>query len=431
MNSLRTGNWLWLMLAVLAALAILGLGCQKTVYLMPTPAVMSTGEHNPFANNPVLEKSNRVEVFFTTNRAPFYDKAHRTYTIFPGERMRLGVASLGIGEEETSWLEIFTMSTSSDGQDRPALVLNHIDEMADFPLDGGGDVDRTISGGQAFFSTVNDLLSRGVDKNLTIYVHGANSSIYRASAQAAQYRHFTGRNSAVLVFLWPSAENLLKYGMDVRHAKKSAPAFARLITLLSKHTRAEKINILAYSAGAQIVSPGLAILGLETREKGGAGDLRLGKVYYAAADVGLDAFMENLQAYLPLADSVTLTINMRDTVLDLAEQHHRVSRAGRPKAGDLSPEARQWARDASNTSGFDIIGVDSETVSGLPSGSHDFWYAHPWVSSDVLVQFLFSAEPGVRGLVENRNEKGLRYWTFPPDYPRRIIDILNRAREGE
>jgi hypothetical protein len=27
-------------------------GCQKKVYLMPTPAVMQTGEHDPFAVNP-------------------------------------------------------------------------------------------------------------------------------------------------------------------------------------------------------------------------------------------------------------------------------------------------------------------------------------------------------------------------------------------
>jgi len=49
---------------------------------------------------------------------------------------------------------------------------------------------------------------------------------------------------------------------------------------------------------------------------------------------------------------------------------------------------------------------------------------HPWVSSDVLVQFIFNADPGPRGLKENRNEVGLRYWTFPPDYPERIIGIL-------
>ena len=98
-----------------------------------------------------------------------------------------------------------------------------------------------------------------------VYVHGANSTIYRAAAQAAQYRHFTGRNCIVLVFLWPSAENLLAYGTDVRHAKRSAPAFKRFITLLAEYTHAENINILAYSAGAQVASPGLGHPGTENK----------------------------------------------------------------------------------------------------------------------------------------------------------------------
>jgi hypothetical protein len=113
----------------------------------------------------------------------------------------------------------------------------------------------------------------------------------------------------------------------------------------------------------------------------------------------------------------------------MAEWHHGVSRAGRPKAEDLSPEAAQWARTASIESGFDIIGVDEKTVIGLSSGAHDFWYGHPWISSDVLVQFLFHADPLKRGLLENFNEHGLRYWTFPPDYPDRIIRIIHDAKE--
>ena len=162
-----------------------------------------------------------------------------------------------------------------------------------------------------------------------------------------------------------------------------------------------------------------------------AGKLRLGEVYFAGADIGIDTFVEHLQTYLDIPRSVTLTINLKDTVLAMAEWHHGVSRAGRPRAEDLSPEAAQWARTASAVSGFDIIGVDENTVIGLSSGAHDFWYAHPWISSDVLVQFLFHADPLTRGLVENVNEYGLRYWTFPPDYPDRIIGIIQEAKKEE
>ena len=421
-------NYRSLLYLIIGLLIVTAVGCQQKVYLMPTPAIMATGELNPFSINPNLEESNRVDVIYATNRTPMGDDDRRTYTIFPGNELRLGIAHFTIGDKETDWGKIFKLSTSDEKSDRPALHLEDLQELAVIPLKNEtAKISKKI---EFFAASVNDVLASSVDKDIMVYVHGANSSIYRAAAQAAQYRHFTGRNSVVIAFLWPSAENLLAYGTDVRHAQKSAPAFMHLIILLNEYTNAKNINILAYSAGSQIVSPGLAILG---REKKGESrqKLRLGEVYFAGADIGIDTFLEDLQSYIDIPRSVTLTINLKDTVLAMAEWHHGVSRAGRPRAEDLSPEAAQWARNASVESGLDIIGVDEKTVTGLSSGAHDFWYGHPWISSDVLVQFLFHADPLKRGLVENYNEHGLRYWTFPPDYPDRILRIIHEAKKEE
>jgi hypothetical protein len=67
----------------------------------------------------------------------------------------------------------------------------------------------------------------------------------------------------------------------------------------------------------------------------------------------------------------------------------------------------------------------------MEEGAHNFWYENAWVSSDVLVQFLFHAEPAVRGLEYNQGERGAVYWTFPGNYPERIITILREAKEQE
>lgn len=411
---------------VTGLLTVAAAGCQSTVYLMPTPAIMATGELNPFSINPNLDESNRIDVLFATNRMPLGDAENKTYAIFPGNALRMGIAHFTIGDKETAWEQIFRLSTSDENRGRPALHLEDLEELAVIPLDDETDpIPREF---EFLTSAINDALARSIDKDIMIYVHGANSTIYRAAAQAAQYRHFTGRNSVVLVFLWPSAENLLGYGTDVRHAKRSAPAFKRLITLLAEYTNAENINILAYSAGAQIASPGLAILGRKTKgEK--RWRLHLGEVYYAAADEGVDSFVENLRTYLDIPLNVTFIVNRKDRILALTESHHGVSRIGRPKEDDLSPEETQWIQRASVESSLDIIGVDDKTVTGMPSKSHDFWYRHPWISSDILVQFMFHADPRKRGLVENHTENGLRYWTFPPDYPDRIINIIKQAKK--
>ena len=41
--------------------------------------------------------------------------------------------------------------------------------------------------------------------------------------------------------------------------------------------------------------------------------------------------------------------------------------------------------------------------------------------------FLFQLPPRERGLVETTRDDSLRYWTFPPDYPERIIGIVEGA----
>ncbi len=416
---------------ILPLVLLLGLitGCvggQPKVYLMPTPAVMGSGELDPFRINPDLEQDTRVRILYATNRRPTGEKKEREYSKRPGEMLRLGIAQLDIGEESEGWDEIIELSTTDNDQAGPQLYLERIEELLVLPIeDDGQPLPPELA---ALAGDINRSLAGRVDKDIMVYVHGANASVYRAAAQAAQYHHFTGRNSLVLAFFWPTGEHILRYRKDVRQAGQSVLAFKRLITLLAEQTTAEHINILAYSAGAMIVSPALALLGEEyTGEQ--RDELRLGEIYYAAPDVATDHFVEHLQAYHHPTQGVTLSINPSDSVLRHAQRHHRGSRAGRPSQDDLDEEALQWIRNASLGAALELIVVDNETVAGLAPGSHSFWYSHPWLSSDVLVQFMFNANPEQRGLVENTNEHGLRYWTFPPDYPERIIRILQDARE--
>jgi esterase/lipase superfamily enzyme len=135
---------------------------------------------------------------------------------------------------------------------------------------------------------VNKALRSSASRDLLVYVHGSNNTLPRGAAQAAQLRHITGRRKVVLAFLWPSAGSILKYFTDVGNAAASVDPFVRLIELLAANTDAQGIDVLAYSAGAQIVSPGLARLGTprpgETPEQLRR-RLRLAQIYFAAPDI--------------------------------------------------------------------------------------------------------------------------------------------------
>ena len=298
---------------------------------------------------------------------------------------------------------------------------------------------------------LNDYIDRSPLRDITIYVHGANNNFYRTAAQAAQYRHFTGRQTVVVLYSWPSAESIVRYGTDIRNIRQTVPTFVRFIRLLARHSSARKINILAYSAGATLTTEGLAELGEDTSNpdrQAYKDSLRIGAVYFAAPDTDFDDWVDQYRSYHDIVDSVTVTINPNDTVLGIAQEDRRwkayggwddyidgsttKSRLGRPDIDDISEQDRRWLVQQSNTGNLDIIDIDPNAIPGLGKGDHDFWYSSPWVSTDALLDINLHASPGDRGLAMRRGDLGARIWYFPEDYEKRVLEAINNlAREYE
>jgi esterase/lipase superfamily enzyme len=275
------------------------------------------------------------------------------------------------------------------------------------------------------------LLRRRGNRDLLIYVHGANTDFERAAAQAAQFQHFLGRDAVVMLFAWPSAGTLLRYGRDVATTRRSEPVFARLLQQVSDHTQAAHLNVLAYSAGAMIASPGLARAADEAAAKANPVPLRLGEVYYAAPDIDFPVFVDNLPRYEGHVRRVTVAVNLSDRALSFAQWRHRVSRAGRPNLAEIGPEETRWLVEASGREELDVLSIRAEDLPGLPADSHAFWYDHPWVSSDVLLKLRFHAPPPARGLDHNSNDIELAFWTFPADYPQRLPAVVRQLAAGQ
>jgi esterase/lipase superfamily enzyme len=411
-------------------LIFLLLSCQSKVYLMPTPAVLQTGRHDPFAVNPDQDQTNQVMLAYATNRMGVGPEDDKKYVTLFDRYLRLGFAEVRIGTENDTWWDIYDLSTTDKRQGDIVIDLEKTEELAE--LDSDDPVDKLTPEAGYFFDKLNAALEQSLDKDLIVYVHGANNTFYRSSAQAAQFHHFTGRNSVVLFYAWPSAASLLRYGVDVNNARRTAPVFARLLEILARHSTAEHIDILAYSAGAQVLSPALALL----RKEYGTEDpdklkkrLRLGEVYFAAPDIDFKVFLYDLATYIDIPEHVTLALNPDDRVLKFATMHHKVSRAGRPDPDELNAEETKFVLEASRELPLDILWITSETIPEMDKGSHDFWYSHPWVSTDVLVLFLFNARPADRGLVEYEGERGGRVWYFPEDYPDRASRAIVKLKE--
>ena len=80
---------------------------------------------------------------------------------------------------------------------------------------------------------------------------------------------------------------------------------------------------------------------------------------------------------------------------------------------------------------FHVIDIDGSRIPGLARGEHDAWYNHPWVNSDLIIQFLHHADPKERGLEIKKVEQRpwSQYWIYPVDYPSRIRKLLPALRE--
>ena len=401
---------------------------QPPMRLMPTPQAFLGGAPNAFAANPALDRDNRIEFFYATNRLPVGPRNNRLYAIAPGRNLNFGVGSIRIGGEGTAWDKIYALSTGTSDDRRPQLNLETLTELASLDEEEAAlSLAQLPAGARGWFGLLNAALERSPDKDIIIYVHGANATVERAAGQAAQLHHFTGQNSIVLLFAWPTAENFLRYPQDVETAFGAAPQLARLVKLLAQHSKARNIDIMTYSAGGTVGSAGLALVGQEARRPG-ARSPRLGEVYHAAPDADTRDFADDLADYVELARQVTVAANMGDLTLRISQTVNRASRAGRPDFAELSPEAQGRLLEATKVHGLELVSVRAVDFPNLSTHSHTFWYTDPWVSSDVLLTLLLHLTPAERTLVSQPHASGGRFWTFPTDYDAQLPAVLASAR---
>jgi esterase/lipase superfamily enzyme len=318
--------------------------------------------------------------------------------------------------------QVLEWTFAADQGDRPFIRLERMRESATLSPNAG-------TGAAAdWIAQIDAALAESPVMDVLVYVHGANTTVERAAGQASQLRHFTGRNSVVVLFAWPTAENFLRYGRDITTAFGAAPKLAELIALLAEKTAGARINVFTYSAGATVGSDGLA---LAARSEPSVA-ARIGEVYHAAPDADFRAFVDDMAAYSGKVGRVTTAVNLGDSALRLAGAVNRASRAGRPDLHELDPEAAEWLLDATGTGRTEVIQILPEAMPDLPATSHTFWYDDPWVSNDVLLTLLFNLPPGARGLEQGLSLSGHTYWTFPKDYPERmptVVDDLRNRRD--
>ena len=404
-------------------------GCQPKVYLMPAPVgLIGNGQFFLLSEENIDE--NLLYTLYATNRIPIKNSNDLTsYSILPSRKLELGFLAHRVGDASMNWEDLQRESLKQDRDKDLLLTQEFVRPMALFNEEV--DLQQMSARAEGFFDTVNKALRKTYDKDITVYVHGANSNFHRATAQGAQFFHFTGHNSIILSFSWPSAENIFRYKTDVLHAKQTIPAFSRLLEILAIHTKARNINIIAYSAGAQVVAPGLAYLhdlypGLSSKEL--KKKLRIGEVYFAAPDTTLKSFVGRYLKFSNIVNRTTITLNKNDRILFLAALQNRKSSLGRPDVDELDKSEIEQLIEVLDTVNLDVIDVGGSKALNL-GRSHDYWYSNSWVSNDLLMVLIFNASPEERGLVRSRTEVGSTLYYFPDNYDAILPYLLKEQKD--
>ncbi len=398
---------------LLLSMVALFAGCQSKLPLMPTPEVLKDPRFDLFTYYQSPDELNLIRTGYVTTRAPS-DKATKHYQGRADALMHFGGVELKLAEAEDVEL-LYQQSTASDRETDFRWHLNAVEPLASRSRTGDSLADCASSDGvEPFLDAANGWWGEFADKNLTLYVHGANNTFYNSVSRGGQYQYFTGDNAPVLTFAWPSPGSIFGYNRDKAEADAAGKDIACLIVLLAAHTDVERFNIIAYSAGGRAAGRALALLG-----ESGLSDLRLGHIYLAASDQPLEDFVRDLPGYFDLLERLTVTTASNDPVLALSKFTDSEIRLGADKEGSSEKLAARGIdidelRRLLNSDKVTLIDLSQSDIAGFKM-THGAWYENPWVSTDVMVALLTELGPAERGLL-SYEDKGFTAYYFPENY---------------
>ncbi len=413
--------------AAIAVLCLLAGGCSSKITMMPTPVILEGGRTDLFNYVPPEKRSNKLEVFYATERGAKGKPEKRDYNNDMGKTLRLGEATVQFGSPSTTWEQLVQASTAKKREKKMTVELTGASEIGMLSTETNSSETPALTPGEREFADqINRALEGAAQPEVSIYVHGFRVDFEEGVAVAAELRHYLGRRHVMIAYAWPCRQGLLDYGGDVSRAIKSGPNLARLIEFIAANTKAQHINLLGYSAGATLLVEGLVCLRERHAELDEAAlqkKLRVGNVVLVAADVDLKHFVKSqLEDLVAVPQFVEITVSRGDKALLWSKRRHLGTRLGRASAGDLSREQVEEVAKVTKLYVLDVTkvkGPHSDSAGGI--GGHGYWYANPWVLSDTLTTFIWQLPPGERGLV---NVPGKKTWTFPDDYPERINAVL-------
>ena len=411
-----------------AAAALAALPCACAERLMPTPVGFSDAGGDPFARTPAHARTDEVRLFVASNRGVRAGAPPEEYfTAGRTQQLRLGTMGVSIAGDGMPWPDLEAVSRTWPREGGPVVSLRSIDDFGPVwegipGLASSTKADLAVI--DRFAASLRAELEASASKQLFVFIHGFNTTVPGNAAVAACMFHYLGRDGAFLCFEWPSRGDLFAYQADKTAAAASIRMFRELLMRLGARTGADRIHVLAHSAGAPVAIDAFLELRLMHSEEPAAkvrDRYRLGRLVLVAPDMDLGEFRDAVaDGATDLPERVTLYVNSRDKALDIASWITGFARLGQP-LDVLTPRQVEFLEDDANVDLVDVAGAEHRFGSWL---GHSYFHEDPWVSTDVLMTLSTPLHPIDRGL---QRDDGRKVYAFGPAYPQRAQEAARRA----
>jgi esterase/lipase superfamily enzyme len=385
---------------------------QDEEVMIPPPVLMQDERLDLTRRIDETDRTTTAEVLYATNRVPAPDGDPAHFTSRPGTGTRVGRAEIRLGPPEWSFEHLVASDrTIRAGDDpRPAQVVS---------LESFGTLGEQAAD-DAFVAAIDARVARSPTREAVIYVPGYRVSFNRTMTFTGGWAHYLGRSSAVVAFAWPTGTSMWSYFSDCPRAPSFAPDLQRLITLIAERTRADRLNLVAFSCGSPLLAEALVALRNRHPDEDPSAlqrRYRIANAIFIAADIDLETFARvHVPPLTEIARRTEFYLSDDDLALRVAAFIARTSRLGRPRFDELEREDLETLASNEQLVGVDVTGVYGPHEMGGSRG-HGYWFANQRVSTDVLLSMVYPRDPHWRGLVHGPG-KGL--WTFPDDYPERV-----------
>lgn len=410
---------------ILALLLVLA-ACSDVPELAATPNVYADREAYPAAHVPPASRTVQPAIFFVTDRAR-RDGAPSTqpYRTERSAEMAFGRTDIRFGDG-LDWPGL--LATSADGSGfapirlRPVNVAEIVRLPATpLPFEISEGKVRTLPTAQAawdvdadrFRAEMSTALASAESGEVMVYIHGIDTTFEEAQGTLANLWHWSGRPGVPLLYSWPAGNNPpLGYFRDREAGEFTIFHLKQTLRILATTPRVERINLIAYSRGADIASSALRELIIAERAAGRDPQhaLKLGTLIMSAPDLDFGIMQQRLVAeqFGAAFEQINVYVNSGDQALRLAQMFLSGQRFGRIRPEDLTDTLRQTFSRIGNVH---FIGVEE----ARPRLGHGYFRDNPAVVSDIVLTLRYRVAPG--DARRPMRQLDANFWSLHRNYP--------------